>query len=215
MVHQYLSRVGASSFVLVVATALPGVALAQEQSSETVEEILVTGSRIVRDPNAIASQPVQSLSSEDIRLSGEFSVSDVVNDVPALFSSTTSENSLDTGTAAGTNTLDLRGLGAERTLVLVNGRRHVAGVAGQQSVDIGSIPPQLIERVDVLTGGASAVYGADAVTGVVNFVLKDDYEGFQLDGMAGISGDSDADQTAISAIWGKNFMGGRANFTVA
>ena len=79
----------------------------------------------------------------------------------------------------GQTVLQLRGMGPERTLVLVNGRRHVAGVAGSQSVDIGSIPAALIERVEVLTGGASAIYGADAVTGVVNFVLKENFEGFR------------------------------------
>ena len=202
-----------ASAALVLASGLPTNAVAQDD--ELVEEIVVTGSRIVRDPNAVAAQPVQSLSAEDIQLSGEFSISDVVNDVPALFSSTTSENALDTGTAAGTNVLSLRGLGANRTLVLVNGRRHVAGIAGQQAVDIGSIPPQLIERVDVLTGGASAVYGADAVTGVVNFILKDDYEGFQLDAFTGVSSEGDANQSTLSLIWGKNLFNDRANFTVA
>lgn len=200
---------------IAMSISIPGAALAQDDDIEEVEEIVVTGSRIQRDPNTIASQPVQSLSAEDIQLSGEFSISDVINDVPALFSSTTSENSLDTGTAAGTNVLDLRGLGANRTLVLVDGRRHVAGVAGQQAVDIGSIPPQLIERVEVLTGGASAVYGADAVTGVVNFILKDDYEGFQIDAMTGISSEGDGVQSTVSLIWGENFLDDRANFTVA
>ncbi|MEO0366434.1 MAG: TonB-dependent receptor [Pseudomonadota bacterium] len=200
---------------LSLAMTLPSGALAQDNEADDLEEIVVTGSRIQRDPNSIASQPVQSLSAEDIQLSGEFSISDVVNDVPALFSSTTSENSLDAGFAAGTNTLNLRGLGANRTLVLVDGRRHVAGVAGQQAVDIGSIPPQLIERVEVLTGGASAVYGADAVTGVVNFILKDDYEGFQIDAMTGVSSEGDSNQSTISAVWGQNFMDDRANFTVA
>ena len=200
----------------IAALAIAGTPAASwAQEGEQVEEVLVTGSRISRDPNTIASQPVQSISSDDIQVSGEFSVSDVLNDVPALFSSTTSENAADTGVAAGTNVLDLRGLGANRTLTLVNGRRHVAGVAGAQSVDIGSIPSRLIERVDVLTGGASAVYGADAVTGVVNFILKDDYDGFDVDVMTGLSGDGDGNQTSVSAIWGKNFMNDRANVTVA
>ena len=91
----------------------------------------------------------------------------------------------------------------------------MAGSAGTASVDVGSIPVRLIERVEVLTGGASAIYGADAVTGVVNFVMKDDFEGFEIDAMTGISGDSDAGQTVLSAVWGKNFMDGRANLSVA
>lgn len=188
-------------------------ALAQDEAP-LVEEVVVTGSRIQRDPNAVSTQPVQSVSAEDIKISGEFSVSDVVNDIPALFSSTTSEQSQDAGAADGTNILNLRGLGAARTLVLVDGRRHVAGAAGTQAVDVGSIPMQLVERVEVLTGGASAVYGADAVTGVVNFVLKDDFEGFEIDVMTGISGEGDANQAALSGIWGTNFDDGRGNVAV-
>ncbi|MFK7829486.1 MAG: TonB-dependent receptor [Congregibacter sp.] len=189
-----------------------------DSSDPLLEEVVVTGSRIQRDPNAVASQPVTSVSAEDIKLSGEFSISDVINDVPALFSSTTSENSIDGNQGAevadGTNTLNLRGLGTERTLVLVDGRRHVAGAAGTQAVDVSSIPIKLIERVEVLTGGASAVYGADAVTGVVNFVLKDDYEGFEVDVMTGMSSESDAEQSTISAIWGRNFSNGRGNIAI-
>jgi iron complex outermembrane receptor protein len=194
-------------------------ALAQEDNGGDVllEEVVVTGSRIQRDPNAIASQPVTAVNAEDIQLSGEFSITDVINDVPSLFSSNTSENSIDGNNGAddGTNTLNLRGLGAARTLVLVDGRRHVAGVAGTQAVDVGSIPVKLIERVEVLTGGASAVYGADAVTGVVNFILKDDYEGFDVDVMTGISSEGDANQSSLAAIWGRNFSNGRGNIAVA
>ncbi|WP_439106044.1 TonB-dependent receptor domain-containing protein [Congregibacter sp.] len=190
---------------------------AQQSEDIQLEEVVVTGSRIAGDPNATGSQPVQSLNAEDIAISGEFSISDLVNDIPALFSSSTSENSIDGNNADddGANILNLRGLGAARTLVLVDGRRHVAGSAGTQAVDVGSIPMQLIERVEVLTGGASAVYGADAVTGVVNFVLKDDYEGFDVDLMSGISGEGDANQTSVSAIWGNNFSNGRGNIAVA
>lgn len=195
-----------------VVSVLPSNAVAQE---EELEEIVVTGSRIQRDPNAIAAQPVQSLTSQDIQLSGEFSITDVINDVPALLSSTSSESSIDSGFADGANILDLRGLGSNRTLVLVDGRRHVAGNSGTAAVDVGSIPIKLIERVEVLTGGASAVYGADAVTGVVNFILKDNYEGFEIDAMRGISDEWDGDQTSISALWGKNFFEDRGNIAVS
>ncbi|MEM1403197.1 MAG: TonB-dependent receptor [Pseudomonadota bacterium] len=209
----------ATAIASLAATASTG-AFAQDpdETAEMLEEVVVTGSRIQRDPNAIASQPVTSVSAEDIAISGEFTITDVINDIPALFSSNTSENSLDGNQPAdradGTNTLNLRGLGEERTLVLVDGRRHVAGAAGTQAVDVGSIPMKLIERVEVLTGGASAVYGADAVTGVVNFILKDDYEGFEIDLQTGISSEGDANQTAVSAIWGANFDNGRGNVAV-
>lgn len=198
-----------------LAAAVPQHLAAQEEM--LLEEVVVTGSRLQRDPNAVSSQPITSLSAEDIAISGEFSISDVVNDIPALFNSSTSENSIDgnNGDADGTNILDLRGLGSARTLVLVDGRRHVAGSAGTQAVDVGSIPMKLIERVEVLTGGASAIYGADAVTGVVNFVLKDDFEGFDIDLQTGISGEGDANQSTIAAVWGKNFSNGRGNIAVA
>ena len=139
-----------------------GLAQAQEDAEvkeQDVEKVLVTGSRIARDPNLASPSPVQSISEEDIQLSGEFSITDVINDIPALFSSTSSESSIDSGTFAdGANVLNLRGLGTNRTLTLVNGRRHVGGVAGSAAVDVGSIPVKLIKSVEVLTGGASAVY---------------------------------------------------------
>lgn len=204
---------GAIAAVLLSSSLVTSTALAQDD--EGIEEIVTTGSRIQRDPNTISAQPVQSVNAEDIQLSGEFSITDVINDVPALFSSTTSENSIDSGFADGANILNLRGLGSARTLTLVDGRRHVAGAAGTAAVDVGSIPVRLIERVEVLTGGASAVYGADAVTGVVNFVLKDDFEGFEIDAMTGLSGESDAGQSTLSVVWGKNFLEGRANLAVA
>ena len=165
-----------------------GSVFAQEED-ETLEEIIVTGSRIARDPNLSGALPIQAVDSERIQMSGEFAIADVVNDIPALLFSVTSEQSIDAGGFSdGSNVLNLRGLGSNRTLTLVNGRRHVAGVQGSAAVDVGSIPMRLVERVEVLTGGASAIYGADAVTGVVNFIMKDNYEGFGIDVNYGISG---------------------------
>ncbi|MBT6208402.1 MAG: TonB-dependent receptor [Woeseia sp.] len=190
-----------------------GVSVAQEE--DAIEEIRVTGSRIARDPNLSGSLPVQSITEQEIQLSGEFSISDVVNDVPALLSSTTAESSIDSSFSDGAQILNLRGLGAARTLVLQDGRRHVGGVRGTSAVDVGSIPIRLVERVEVLTGGASAIYGADAVTGVVNFIMKDDYEGFSIDANYGISSKGDGAQTAITATWGTNFANDRGNFAVS
>ena len=200
-------------------------ALAQEQA-ETIEEIVVTGSRIARDPNVGANVPVQSLSSEEIQLAGKLDLGEILSDIPSLLGSGTFTNSvagvfqsgLDTeneGGAIGETILQLRGLGIERTLVLVNSRRHVAGVGGSQAVDIGTIPQQLIERVEVLTGGASAVYGADAVTGVVNFIMKDDYEGLNINVTGGVSGEGDGENFSVSALYGMNFAGDRGNFTIS
>lgn len=176
-----------------------------------VERIMVTGSRIARDPNLASPSPIQSISEEDIRLSGEFSIADVINDIPALFSSTTSQMANESGFAAGTNVLNLRSMGANRTLVLVNGKRHVGGTQGSSAVDVGSIPTSLIRQVEVLTGGASAVYGADAVTGVVNFILKEDFEGFEFDAQTSGAEEGGARKYKLDATWGSNFHDNRGN----
>lgn len=197
-----------------------GSAFAQEE----LEEIIVTGSRIARDPNLGSSVAVQSVSAQDIQLSGEMDVTDVIRKIPALMTSnsgdlSTNASAFDTASgvvsSAGESVLQLRGMGLERTLVLVDGRRHVAGGAGTAAVDINTIPQQLIERVEVITGGASAIYGADAVTGVVNFIMKDDFEGFEVNVQAGIASEGDGEDYGIGAIWGTNFNDDRGNFTIA
>src|SRR5207237_5329769 len=107
----------------------------------------------------------------------------------------------------GLNLLDLRGLGPNRTLVLVNGRRHVAGQPDSAAVDINAIPVDLIDRVDVLTGGASAIYGADGVSGVVNFILKRDFDAISARSQFGISDRGDAGNRFASIVAGRNFAG--------
>lgn len=181
------------------------------EETESVERIFVTGSRIARDANLASPSPVQSISEEEIRMSGEFSIADVVNDIPALFSSTTSSMANESGFASGTNVLNLRSMGSNRTLVLVNGKRHVGGTQGSSAVDVGSIPASLVRRVEVLTGGASAVYGADAVTGVVNFILRDDFEGFEFDAQTSGADEGGAHKYKLDATWGSNFADNRGN----
>ncbi|MCG8415069.1 MAG: TonB-dependent receptor [Pseudomonadales bacterium] len=207
-------HVRGGAVALLTATTIP---FAQNALAQEIEEVIITGSRIARDANLTGALPVESISAEDIRKSGEFSLSDVVNDVPALLQSVTGEQSIDAAAQFedGSNILDLRGLGAERTLVLVNGRRHVGGLAGTSAVDVGSIPQALVERVEVLTGGASAVYGADAVTGVVNFILRDDFEGLEVDANYRMSEYGDGGQASLSAVYGFNFDNDRGNVTVA
>ena len=190
-----------AAMAVAVATAAPVVSAQDE-----LEEIIVTGSRIPVDVNAISSVPIQAVTEEEIRTSGEINIADIVADIPALVSSLTAENSL-----TGANALNLRGLGGSRTLTLVNGRRHVAGFRGSQAVDVGSIPRALVKGVEVTTGGASAVYGADAVTGVVNFILKDDFEGLQIDLAAGRPEAGSGETTVIDIAWGTNFAEGRGN----
>lgn len=180
------------------------------------QDIVITGSRLARDPNAVAPSPVVTVSADDIRATGQNDVAEVLREVPALTNSSTISDSIERGGRGGIGqaSLDLRGLGSERTLVLVNGRRHVSGVPGEQTVDIATIPSTLIESVEVLTGGASAVYGADAVTGVVNFKLRDDFDGLELNAQYGLSDEGDGATFTINGLWGKNFADDRGNIVV-
>jgi outer membrane receptor protein involved in Fe transport len=178
--------------------------------------IIVTGSRI-RRPALESPVPVTSIAGEEFFQTGSTSVGDVLNELPALTSTFSQSNSTRFLGTAGLSLLDLRGLGPQRTLVLVNGRRHVAGdiLSNAVSPDVNTIPTDLIERVDIVTGGSSAVYGSDAIAGVVNFVLKDHYDGLQIRGQSGISGQGDAPSSFVSALGGKNFADGRGNVTLA
>jgi len=202
------------------ASAMP-VTFAQQSSEPTLEEVVVTGSRMQRADNATSPQPLAVISAEDLSSSASVDIGEILNENPALLASVTSTNSLDSQAAnvgrasnQGGSALNLRGMGTARTLTLVNGRRHVSGIEGTSSVDVSTIPSALIERVEVLTGGASAVYGADAVTGVVNFVLKNDFEGIDADFRTGISEEGDANTVSLRATMGRNFDDRRGNLTL-
>ncbi|MFQ3250051.1 MAG: iron complex outermembrane receptor protein [Glaciecola sp.] len=158
-----------------------GNAAAQEESADVVEKIQVTGSRFQRTDMETAS-PVQITSDVEIKLSGFTRIEDLLNSLPQIEAGQTSFIS---NGASGTASLDLRGLGSSRTLVLVNGRRLQPGGVYSQSPDINQIPAALVKRVEVLTGGGSTVYGADAVAGVVNFVMDTDFEGIEITAGAG------------------------------
>ncbi|MEY4891139.1 MAG: hypothetical protein RIQ75_2269, partial [Pseudomonadota bacterium] len=174
--------------------------------SEEGDAIIVTGSRLVI-PNLESANPVSVLTGEQVFERGAISVGDQLNDLPQLRNSYSQQNSTRFLGTRGLNLLDLRGLGTARTLVLVNGRRHVAGdiLVNGVSPDVNTIPSDLIERVEVVTGGASAVYGSDAIAGVVNFILKDDYEGLSTRAQAGVSKYGDAGSYYASIVGGKNF----------
>ena len=135
-----------------------------------------------------------------------------------MFGSQTGDVAGDSGegliSGDGTAALNLRNLGETRTLVLVNGRRHVASRAGTAVVDINTIPTALVERVEVLTGGASAIYGADGVSGVVNFILKDDFEGMDFRVQTSIPDDSGGENYLASATFGTNFADNRGNIAL-
>ena len=191
-------------------TQTPADSKSAEGAGSTVSEegdaIIVTGSRLVI-PNLESANPVSVLTGEQVFERGAISVGDQLNDLPQLRNSYSQQNSTRFLGTRGLNLLDLRGLGTARTLVLVNGRRHVAGdiLVNGVSPDVNTIPSDLIERVEVVTGGASAVYGSDAIAGVVNFILKDDYEGLSTRAQAGVSKYGDAGSYYASIVGGKNF----------
>lgn len=186
-----------------------------ESSKAETNDIVVTGSRIAR-PNLSSPNPITSVSGEEFFQTGKVSIGDQLNQLPQLASTFSQSNSTRFLGTAGLNLLDLRGLGTQRTLVLVNGRRHVAGdiLNSGTSVDTNTIPTDLIERVDIVTGGESAVYGSDAIAGVVNFVLKDHYQGVEARAQSGVSTYGDGSAQFASVLAGKNFSEGRGNIAV-
>jgi outer membrane receptor protein involved in Fe transport len=177
-----LLKAGAATAVIAFTIGAPAYAQDAEVTTDTAaqsdvgEAIVVTGTRL-RSPNLESASPVTVIGAEEFAITGTTRVEDLVNSLPQVFAGQGANIS---NGATGTATLNLRGLGAERTLVLVNGRRLMPGTPSTSAADINAIPAALIERVDVLTGGASSVYGADAVAGVVNFVLDTDFEGFKI-----------------------------------
>jgi iron complex outermembrane recepter protein len=186
----------------------PG-AFAQEPKQE-LEEVVVTGSRLVRS-DLSAPSPTTVVSEEAVRLSGDTTVEAVLNELPQI--SAGNNSSVNSAGGSGVLTANLRGLGATRTLTLVNGRRFIPA-NGAGSVDLATIPNALVKRVDVITGGASAVYGSDAITGAVNFVLRDDFEGLEFSSQFGRSSEGDGKSTNYDLMFGTNLGEGRGNLTM-
>ncbi|MFL2492478.1 MAG: TonB-dependent receptor domain-containing protein [Luminiphilus sp.] len=168
----YLSHAVAAA----VASTLPGFAFAQDEEAN-LEEVVVTGSRLTKS-NVTSSVPLVQIGAEEINSRGVARVEDVVNILPNVFVSQTAEVA---NGASGTSTLNLRGLGSQRTLVLIDGKRLPFGSPFSSSANVDMVPARMVERVDIVTSGASAVYGSDAVAGVVNFITKRDFEGFEFD----------------------------------
>lgn len=194
--------------------ALPTQA-ADKADDAADKDIVVTGSRIAR-PNLESTIPITTVTGAELEQTARVSIGDVLNDLPQIRSTYSQANSTRFLGTAGLNLIDLYGLGTQRTLVLVNGRRHVGAdiLNNAVSPDVNTFPTDLIERVDVVTGGNSAIYGSDAIAGVVNFVLKDHYDGLQIHGQGGISQYGDAGSYYVSALGGKNFAGGRGNIAI-
>ncbi|MEP2726760.1 TonB-dependent receptor [Roseibium sp.] len=196
--------------------ATPPTTVASEAPAATVgNAIVVTGSRI-RSPNLNSVNPITSISGDTIFQQADTNIGETLNDLPQLASTFAQQNpGLGIG-IAGLNLLDLRGLGTQRTLVLVNGRRHVPAdiLNNASSPDVASIPNDLIERVDIVTGGNSAVYGSDAIAGVVNFVLRQDFDGLQIRGSANVAEQGFGGNQYVSVLAGQNFADGRGNITL-
>ena len=179
--------------------------------SDEVEEIVVTGSRLKRG-DLSAPSPTVILSEEDVRLSGRGTLEGILNELPQFNADGTASTADTSG--AGLHTADLRSLRPERTLVLVNGKRFApANETGL--VDLSRVPDALIDRVEVITGGASAVYGSDAIAGAVNFIIRNDFEGLDVRYDYGTSTKNDAETNKISLTFGTNFADDRGNVTAS
>jgi outer membrane receptor protein involved in Fe transport len=209
-----MALLGAGAFA--ASTMQSSIAQAQSapakvaDTSPELQEVVVTGSRIAT-PNLDSISPVTAVSSEEIKETGTVRIEDLVNSLPQVVADQGSGLSMGSN---GTATINLRGLGSQRTLVLVNGRRLQGGDPGASfgsnpafasAADINQIPVALVERVDVLTGGASSTYGADAVAGVVNFVMNDHFEGVRLDANAGIYNHSNHESWINDLVTAKKF----------
>lgn len=189
-----------------------GQALAQEEDTRELRRIEVTGTQIDR-VDIEGTSPVTSFSREDIEASGVTTLQELMRELPAAGpGSFNTQNDSQDDTSSGTAAISLRGLGASSTLTLVNGRRVVRSAQAQDIttgfVDLNSIPISAIERVDILKDGASPVYGTDAIAGVVNIILRDNYEGFEITAGTGTSSEGDADEDIIEMVWGTGYDGG-------
>jgi len=195
---------------LSTAAMLPAVASAEDTDAHSLEEVVVTGSRIARDPLDYVG-PMTIVGNETIAKSNAITLQEVLSTLPAVTMNATSENNSNAG--QGVRSVELRNLDEQRTLLLVNGRRFVSTILGSGLVgDLNNIPMNMVERAEVLGDGSSAIYGSDAVAGVVNVILKDDFEGVELSAGGGISGEEDGERYDMSLLMGTNFD--RGNITL-
>ncbi|MGO9594026.1 MAG: TonB-dependent receptor domain-containing protein [Steroidobacteraceae bacterium] len=204
------SLIGGLSALWLVAMPLHAADTSSDAETGTLQEVVITGSRIPVPANFTATSPTTVVTSQEVQLQGHTDITDVMNQLPQNIIGTNADFgnvSSPLTSTGGFSTVDLRGLGPQRTLVLVDGRRLGAGDPSTSNqnvaVDIDQIPAPLIERVDVVTGGASATYGSDAIAGVVNFILKKDFQGVQVDGQYGFS-QHDQHDSYVQGLVGHN-----------
>ena len=207
--------VSVTSLISIFVSYLP-LASAQgtEGVTDQIEEIVVTGSHIKRD-NFNYSTPISVIDAGEISATGSTNLGDLLQTMPQAVSTFNNANTAFSTTFSGLNLTDLRFLGTDRTLVLVNGRRFVSGAppGGGYGVDLNAIPTAMIERIEVLTGGASAIYGSDAIAGVVNVVTRTDFEGVEISGQVGGATEGDKEKEDITVTVGGEF--GRGGFALA
>jgi iron complex outermembrane receptor protein len=211
MAYSYPLACGAQAVIVLTVSltiATPQALLAQhiEQEEKTFEEIVVTGSRIKRR-DLESPSPIATLDRAAIDASPQATLEDMLNQMPQV------TPDMSRGMNNGSNgqaRINLRGMGTGRTLVMLNARR-VAPSGVDSSVDINNIPQVLIERVELITGGASTVYGSDALAGVVNFITRDDYQGFSLETSYGVTERGDGEYGDINIAYGTDFASGRGN----
>ena len=212
----FARRANASKFfVAALAATAGGNAFGQEEKTpapEQQEEIVVTGSRIARDIKD-ASTPLAVISSDEIKLSGTKNLDKMLGDQPQFVQATNggaTANQVPAGSAAGAAYANLRGFGPTRSLTLVNGRRF-AIFGPEQVTDLNTIPAALVKRTEVVTGGSSAVYGSDAITGVVNFIMRDDVDGIEAGGSYGFDSSTNSPTFNVDLTAGTNFAENRGN----
>jgi iron complex outermembrane recepter protein len=189
--------------IAAVAVGLTGAAVAQDES---LEEIVVTGTRIAR-PDFVSASPIITVPAEVLAQTGSSTVESGLNLMPQFVPGATGTTN---NVADGQATLDLRGLGPGRTLVLLDGRRLIPA-NGEGVPDVNVIPPALIESVEIVTGGASAAYGSDAIAGVVNFKLRQSFDGVEFGGRWGQTSRGDGDEYDLSITAGMPLFGGRGS----
>ena len=216
------ARAGADPLSCLMLAAILGLygagkAEAQEGKADAgaarIEEVVVTASRIARS-GFTAPTPVTSVTAEDLAASGAPDIAGYLNDLPAFRATATPTNTGLSTSGAGGNFVDLRGLGPRRTLVLVNGRRHVP-TTSEGTVDLNVVPAVAVQRIEVVTGGASAAWGSDAVAGVVNILYDTTLKGGRVEAQHGLSEHGDADDTRVSAAFGDDLFGGRGHVLLA
>ena len=216
-ISRYLGATILASALLagpLLAAEVAAAAAPTDAATPADEAIVVTGSRL-NVPNLQSTVPVVSLSASEVFAQGTISIGDQLNELPQFRNTFSQANSGRFIGTAGINAFDLRGQGTARTLVLVDGRRLITATPGINRPDANNVPNELLDRVDVTTGGNSSIYGSDAVAGVVNFILKQDFDGIKARAQGGVSSRGDAGNYFGAVTVGKNFGGGRGNVAVS